>query len=243
MRAGVDRGALYGILREVARRRERIPYSSLAEEYNARAGTHYGARGVWDRPLGELNQRLDAAGRPPLAALVVSKSTDEPGPGFWGSTSRIPERPSDDARRRTLYERILEDVYAHPWPERLPEDPQAAGTPTSTGLENLLAPDAPPLRLNRDGVLCVRGTRVPLDTVVASYQEGASPEEIVLAYDSLDLADVYQAVAFYLRHRPAVEAYLAERQQKAEGVRRENQARWPTDGLRERLLARRRKAS
>ena len=37
----------------------------------------------------------------------------------------------------------------------------------------------PPLRLDVDGNLLVGGTRVPLDTVVGEYEDGASAEEIV----------------------------------------------------------------
>ncbi|MBM3459547.1 MAG: DUF433 domain-containing protein, partial [Armatimonadetes bacterium] len=106
-------------------------------------------------------------------------------------------------------------------------------------LESLL-PQRPPVHLDDDGVLRVGGTRVTLDTVVGAYQDGASPEEIVLAYDALELDEVYGALSFYLRRRTAVEAYLTVRRQQADAVRAENQRRFPTQGVRERLLARRR---
>ena len=109
-------------------------------------------------------------------------------------------------------------------------------------LESLL-PQRPPVHLDDDGVLRVGGTRVTLDTVVGAYQDGASPEEIVLAYDALELDEVYGALSFYLRRRTAVEAYLTVRRQQADAVRAENQRRFPTQGVRERLLARRRSAS
>lgn len=97
----------------------------------------------------------------------------------------------------------------------------------------------PPLAFDADGTLRVGGTRVPLDTVVEEYEEGMSPEEIVRQYDSLRLSDVHAVISYYLEHRSEVEEYLAERRRLAEEVRRENEARFPTAGARERLLARR----
>ena len=85
----------------------------------------------------------------------------------------------------------------------------------------------PPLRLDVDGNLLVGGTRVPLDTVVGEYEDGASAEEIVRQYDSLRLSDVHAVISYYLENRTAVEEYLAERRRLAEEVRRENEARFP----------------
>lgn len=101
--------------------------------------------------------------------------------------------------------------------------------------------DAPPLPLVVDdaGVIRVAGTRVPLATVVTAYQQGATPEQIVDDFDTLHLADVYSVIAYYLRHQPDVEAYLDEQRRRGEEIRRETDRRFPPDGIRERLLARR----
>lgn len=96
-----------------------------------------------------------------------------------------------------------------------------------------------PLRLDADGVVRVGGTRVTLDTVLEAFQEGATAEEIAQHYSSLDLADVYAAISYYLRHRSQVETYLRERRHRAEEVRRQNEARYDPQGIRDRLLARR----
>jgi len=85
----------------------------------------------------------------------------------------------------------------------------------------------------------VRGTRVPLDTIVFEFQQGATAEEIVEQYSSLDLADVYAVISYYLRHQSDIETYLQQRQQIAEDVRAENERRFPSKGLRDRLLAQR----
>ncbi|MFW6097717.1 MAG: DUF433 domain-containing protein [Chloroflexota bacterium] len=93
----------------------------------------------------------------------------------------------------------------------------------------------------RDDVILVGNTRVTLDTVVDSFQKGSTPEEIVYQYPSLTLADVYAVLGYYLRHRDEVHQYLAQREAHSARVRRENEDRFPDEGIRQRLLARQRK--
>ncbi|BAZ16080.1 hypothetical protein NIES4071_79550 [Calothrix sp. NIES-4071] len=95
-----------------------------------------------------------------------------------------------------------------------------------------------PLETNADGVVLVGKTRVTLDTVVATFNQGATAEEIVFRYPSLKLADVYATIAFYLDHQQEVETYLQQRQQQAQAVRQMNQSKFDPQGLRDRLLAR-----
>lgn len=101
-----------------------------------------------------------------------------------------------------------------------------------------VAAEPVPLTKDQGGVLRVSGTRIPLDTVVVAYEAGATPEEICLDFPTLRLDDVYSVITYYLRHRPEVDAYLTRRREEAETVRRENQARFDPQGLRERLRAR-----
>jgi uncharacterized protein (DUF433 family) len=96
-----------------------------------------------------------------------------------------------------------------------------------------------PLETDADGVVRVGGTRVTLDTIVAAFKDGATVEEIVYQYPSLNLADVYSVIGYYLQQRAEVEAYLRRRQQQADEIRRENEARFDPRGIRDRLLARR----
>ncbi|MEH1840674.1 MAG: DUF433 domain-containing protein [Nostoc sp.] len=93
-----------------------------------------------------------------------------------------------------------------------------------------------PLRSNKDGVVLVENTCVTLDTVAAVFKQGATPEEIVYRYPSLNLADVYATIAFYLNHQAEVEAYLKQREQQSQEIRAINQARFDPQGLRDRLL-------
>jgi uncharacterized protein (DUF433 family) len=103
-----------------------------------------------------------------------------------------------------------------------------------------VATEPVPLVQDADGVMRVRGTRITLDTVFAGFREGATAEEIVQQYPSLSLADVYQVIGYCLRHSSEVEGYLAERRETGRTTRELNESTWPPDGIRDRLLARRR---
>jgi len=96
-----------------------------------------------------------------------------------------------------------------------------------------------PLRTDADGVVRVGATRVTLDTVVEAFRDGATAEEIASQYATLQLADVYSVIAYYLRSTDEVEAYLNQRLDLAKKVREENEARFDPKGVRDRLTARR----
>ena len=98
-----------------------------------------------------------------------------------------------------------------------------------------------PIEMDGDGVMRVGGTRVTLDTIVAAFNEGASAEEIAQQYPSLSLGDVYSVIGYYLHQQPAVEDYLRRRQQQADEIRKQNETKFPPSGIRERLLARKKK--
>ena len=102
-----------------------------------------------------------------------------------------------------------------------------------------LVAEMPPLVRDEDGVFRVGGTRVRLDTVVTAYQNGGTPEAIHDKYPSLGLADIYAVLAYYLQHRTEIETYLAERRKLMHEAEQEIEARFPSAGVRERLLARR----
>lgn len=96
-----------------------------------------------------------------------------------------------------------------------------------------------PLVTDMDGVVRVGKTRVTLDTVISAFLDGATAEEIVHQYPSLNLADVYAVIAYYLRRRAEVDTYLQQRQQQAEKLREQNESHFDPLGIRDRLLARR----
>jgi uncharacterized protein (DUF433 family) len=99
-----------------------------------------------------------------------------------------------------------------------------------------------PLHTDADGVVRVGATRVTLDTMVQAFNDGATAEEIAQQYPSVPLGDVYSVIGYYLRRQAEVNAYLNERQQHADGVRRLNETRFDPAGVRQRLLARRHSA-
>ncbi len=98
--------------------------------------------------------------------------------------------------------------------------------------------DPIPVQLDPYGAARVGGTRVTLDTIVNVFNQGNSAEEIHADFPSVSLADIYATVAYYLRHRSEVEAYLRERERLGAEIRKENEARFNARGLRERILAR-----
>ncbi len=97
-----------------------------------------------------------------------------------------------------------------------------------------------PLFDDGQGGLRVTGTRVLLERIVHAFEDGATPEGIVQSYDTLDLADVYAVLSWYLRHKPEVADYLRKRTAEAESIRRTIEATQPDRAeIRTRLLARR----
>lgn len=99
-------------------------------------------------------------------------------------------------------------------------------------------PEPPPLRVDSGGVIRVGAGRVSLDLVVEQYENGMAPEDMARAYDALQLADVYAVVAYYLRHRAEVDAYLRRRRDEAQSLRAAIEAEHPRVGRGE-FLARR----
>jgi uncharacterized protein (DUF433 family) len=107
----------------------------------------------------------------------------------------------------------------------------------STNRLSLLA-EPPPLRVDEGGAVRVGNSRISLDVIVQQYENGMTPEDMVRAYDTLALADVYAAVAYYLRHRDKVRDYLTRRAEEAEALRVKIEAERPRLS-RDELLARR----
>jgi uncharacterized protein (DUF433 family) len=96
-----------------------------------------------------------------------------------------------------------------------------------------------PLFLGSDGIVRVSGTRVSLKTLVSAFDAGATAEEIVQQYPSLDLSAAYAVISYVLDHRAEVDAYVAKRFDAARAIQATIEAHSPPQGMRARLLARR----
>lgn len=100
-----------------------------------------------------------------------------------------------------------------------------------------LAVETVPLVKGDDGVIRIQGTRVTLETVLTTFRNGATAEEIAQGYPSVSLAAVYQVLGYYLSHRDDLDRYIADSAAKQALTRALNESRWPSDGIRERLFA------
>ncbi len=81
-----------------------------------------------------------------------------------------------------------------------------------------------PIGADSDGSIRIGGTRVTLDNLLAHFEAGATPEQIVEQLDTLSLADVYLVRGYCLRHPDDVQDYLRKRSRRAEHIRAEIEA-------------------
>ena len=87
-------------------------------------------------------------------------------------------------------------------------------------MEIVLQAEAPPLRQDSSGGLRIGKSRVLLELIIRAFEDGATPEAIAQRYPTATLADIYSVLAYYLRHLEELKAYLADREQKADEVRK-----------------------
>jgi uncharacterized protein (DUF433 family) len=102
---------------------------------------------------------------------------------------------------------------------------------------------APPLVADDDGVIRVAGTRVQLEVIVLAFDAGATVEEMVQQYPSLELADAYSVISYLLGNEAVVRDYVAQRVASTNALRIEIERGSATGSIRQRLLARRQQAS
>lgn len=87
--------------------------------------------------------------------------------------------------------------------------------------------DKAPLRVADSGTVYIGQTRVTLQTVIAAFHLGDSPEQIIMSFDVLSLADVYAVIAYYLCHREEVDAYIHQQEVESEKFRKKMETEHP----------------
>ncbi len=97
---------------------------------------------------------------------------------------------------------------------------------------------SPPFRWDEARGIRIGSSRVTLDSLLAAYHNGSTPEEIAIQYSVLHLEDIYSAIAYYLNHRQEIDNYLEQRNQKAQQLRQQLTQRHNLVDLRQRLLTR-----
>ena len=99
-----------------------------------------------------------------------------------------------------------------------------------------------PLTTTEFGTIRVGRSRVSLDSVVHHYEQGASAERIAESFPSLDLADIYAVIAYYLANRESVEEYMRRQEVEADELQQRIESdptqKKATNQLRERIRAR-----
>lgn len=99
-----------------------------------------------------------------------------------------------------------------------------------------------PLTRWKDGTIRVKGTRLLVDLIIGAHKRGESPEDIVDAFPSAGVADVYSIIAYYLTHKPQVEKYLAKRETEAGKIKKQIESmpayKEKSEELRQKVLSR-----
>ena len=83
-----------------------------------------------------------------------------------------------------------------------------------------------PLQTDTHGTIHVSGTRVTLDTLIAYYQQGESPEDLHEGFPTISLTDIYAVISYYLSHRDELDAYLNRRREEADRLRENIEAQY-----------------
>lgn len=97
---------------------------------------------------------------------------------------------------------------------------------------------SPPFRWDEAGGIRIAPSRVTLDSILAAYHNGSTPEEIAIQFSVLRLEDIYSTIAYYLNQRQEIDNYLEQRNQKAQQLRQQLTQKHNLVDLRQRLLTR-----
>lgn len=95
-----------------------------------------------------------------------------------------------------------------------------------------------PMAMDASGSIRIGGTRITLDDLMAHFDAGESPEEIVQQLDALYLADVYLVRGYCLLHPQEIGDYLRARSEQAKQTRALIEAETDSAGFVQEILSR-----
>lgn len=101
-----------------------------------------------------------------------------------------------------------------------------------------------PLRVEAEtGRVRFVDSRIPIDTVVHAYNRGEPPAAIAVNYPTLSEQAIHAFIAYYLRHKEQVDAYLRAWDEHANAVQEIVESDPAQKAFRETLLERRKAAN
>ena len=75
----------------------------------------------------------------------------------------------------------------------------------------------------------MRGTRVGVEHLLTEYLSGRLPEELAIEFPTVSLEQIYGVLAWYLRNRQEVDAYLRRWKSRARLARQEQARAQPPE--------------
>jgi uncharacterized protein (DUF433 family) len=81
------------------------------------------------------------------------------------------------------------------------------------------------VRVDEHGAMRIGNSRVMLDSIVAGFEQGHSPETLQQQYPALSLEEVYGAITYYLAHTDEVHTYLKRQDELWEAWRAKSATR------------------
>lgn len=92
----------------------------------------------------------------------------------------------------------------------------------------MVSPAIPvPISTDEYGAIRIANTRVTLDVLLAAHQQGDTPEQIHQGFPTLKLADIYAVITYYLTNQDEVDTYLRRRDEEADRIHHELEAKRP----------------
>ena len=108
----VDIDEIHAELIEIASNRDTTFYSELRDKFEP--GLNMLAfNNLYDPVFTQINNEEHGADRPLLSAVVINRSEEMPGAGFFENARRLGVHPGGDDRR--FWEDELERVHNHKW--------------------------------------------------------------------------------------------------------------------------------